>query len=229
MEKVRDVGELPIFPLPVVLFPGMPMPLHIFEERYRKMLHDIRAGNNLFGLSYFDSSASDKDMPPAGHIGCAAEVTETQALPDGRSNILVVGVVRYAIDSYVDRGDTYLIVRANFFEDVDEDSVALATQSRDVATMFMRVANSIRAMNDERGLLPDISETDPQKLSFLVSAAMEIEVEMKQELLELRLTSERLSRLGDLLARVVGNYEERARIHSIGRRNGHGGKKIDFE
>jgi len=48
------------------------------------MLSDIRAGDNLFGLSYFDSSASDKDMPPAGHIGCVAEVTETQALPDGR-------------------------------------------------------------------------------------------------------------------------------------------------
>ena len=68
MDKVRGVRELPIFPLPVVLFPGMPMPLHIFEERYRTMLSDIRAGDNLFGLSYFDPSASDKDMPPAGHI-----------------------------------------------------------------------------------------------------------------------------------------------------------------
>ena len=229
MDKVRSVRELPIFPLPVVLFPGMPMPLHIFEERYRKMFSDIRAGDNLFGLSYFDSSTSDKDMPPAGHVGCVAEVSETQALPDGRSNILAVGVVRYAIDSYLDRGDSYLVVRASFFEDEDEDSTALTAQSRDVATMFMRVANSIRAMNDERGVLPDISETDPQKLSFLVSAAMEIEVEMKQELLELRLTSERLSRLHDLLARVVGSYEERARIHSIAKRNGHGGKKIDIE
>ena len=81
MDKVRGVRELPIFPLPVVLFPGMPMPLHIFEERYRKMLADIRAGNNLFGLSYFDPSSSDKDSPPAGHIGCVAEVTETQRYP----------------------------------------------------------------------------------------------------------------------------------------------------
>ena len=229
MDKVRGVRELPIFPLPVVLFPGMPMPLHIFEERYRKMLSDIRAGNNLFGLSYFDASASDRDMPAAGHIGCVAEVTETQALPDGRSNILAVGVVRYEIESYIDRGDAYLVAQARYFEDEDESESALSAQSRDVATMFMRVANSIRAMNDERGSLPDISDTDPQRLSFLVSAAMEIEVEMKQELLELRLTSERLSRLRDLLTRVVGNYEERARIHSIAKRNGHGGKKIDLE
>jgi ATP-dependent Lon protease len=229
MEKVRGLRELPIFPLPVVLFPGMPMPLHIFEERYRKMLSDIRAGNNLFGLSYFDQSSSDRDMPAAGHVGCVAEVTETQALPDGRSNILAVGVVRYQIESYVERGDPYLVARPNYFEDEDQDDMSLQTQSHEVATMFMRVANSIRAMNDERGNLPDITDTDPQRLSFLVSAAMEIEVEMKQELLELRLTSERLVRLRDLLARVVGNYEERARIHSVAKRNGHGGKKIELE
>src|SRR2546421_11950419 len=94
MDKVRGLRELPIFPLPVVLFPGMPMPLHIFEERYRKMLSDIRAGNNFFGLSYFDAAAADRDLPPAGHIGCVAEVAETQVLPDGRSNILAGGVGR---------------------------------------------------------------------------------------------------------------------------------------
>jgi Lon protease-like protein len=223
------VRELPIFPLPVVLFPGMPMPLHIFEERYRKMLSDIRAGNNLFGLSYFDPAVSERDVPPAGHVGCVAEVAETQALPDGRSNVLAVGLVRYEVESYVERGDLYLVGRARYFEDEDEADPSLTTQSRDVAAMFMRVANSIRAINDERGSLPDISDTDPQRLSFLVSAALEIEVDQKQELLELRSTSQRLDRLRDLLAKVVGNYEERARLHSIAKRNGHGGKKIDLE
>jgi Lon protease-like protein len=229
LEKVRGLRELPIFPLPVVLFPGMPMPLHIFEERYRKMLSDIRASNNLFGLSYFDASASSADVPPAGHIGCVAEVTESQALPDGRSNILAVGVVRYEVESYVDRGDLYLVVRANYFEDEDEEEAALSANSREVAGMFMRVANSIRIINDERGNLPDISDTDPQRLSFLVAAAMELESETKQELLELRSTSERLSRLRDLLARVVNGYEEKARLHSIAKRNGHAGKKVDIE
>src|SRR5438477_12499049 len=79
LDKVRGVRELPLFPLPVVLFPGMPMPLHIFEDRYRQMLADVRAGNNLFALSYFDSSSSEEDMPSAGHVGCVAEVAETQA------------------------------------------------------------------------------------------------------------------------------------------------------
>ena len=229
LDKVRGVRELPLFPLAVVLFPGMPMALHIFEPRYRTMLADIRAADNLFGLSYFDSGASDKDMPPAGHIGCVAEVTETQALPDGRSNILAVGVVRYQVEDYIERGDSYLVVRVNYFEDEAEDEAALTANSREVASMFMRVANAIRVINDERSNLPDINDTEPQKLSFLVAAAMEIEIETKQELLELRSTSERLSRLSDLLARVVKGYEERARLHSVAKRNGHGGKKIEIE
>ena|SRR5437588_5541854 len=229
LEKVRSVRELPIFPLPVVLFPGMPMPLHIFEERYRKMLADIRAGNNLFGLSYFDAGESGKDIPATGHVGCVAEVTESQALPDGRSNILAVGVIRYEAESYIEGGELYLVARPSYFEDEQEDESALLAISRDVAKMFMRVANSIRAMNDERGSLPDISDTDPQRLSFLVAAAMEIEPQTKQEMLELRSTSERLNRLRDLLARVVDSYEERARLHSLAKGNGHAGKKIEIE
>ena len=229
LDKVRGLRELPLFPLPVVLFPGMPMPLHIFEPRYRQLLSDIRAGHNLFGLSYFDPSSSDKELPPAGHVGCVAEITESQALPAGRSNVLAVGVVRYRVEAYVERGDPYLVVEANYFEDEEEDQQALARKSKAVAAMFMRVANAIRLINDERGSLPDISDTEPQKLSFLVAAAMEIEVETKQELLELRSTSERLNRLRDLLARVVTGYEERARLHGVAKGNGHGGKKIDIE
>lgn len=229
LDKVRAVRELPLFPLPVVLFPGMPMPLHIFEPRYRQMLTDIAAQNNLFGLSYFDASTSEKDIPPAGHIGCVAEITETQSLPDGRSNILAVGVIRYQVDDYVDRDDPYLVVRVSFFEDDEEESDRLAASAREVAAMFMRVANSIRVINDERGNLPDISDTEPQRLSFLVAAAMEIEVETKQELLELRSTGERLTRLRDFLARVVKGYEERARLHSVAKGNGHGGKDVEVE
>ncbi|MGH9882451.1 MAG: LON peptidase substrate-binding domain-containing protein, partial [Pyrinomonadaceae bacterium] len=122
MDKVRGVRELPLFPLPIVLFPGVPLPLHIFEQRYRQMLDDIRVGNNLFGLSFFDSSVSDRDIPPAGHVGCAAELTEAQALPDGRSNILTVGVIRYKVEGYVERGDPYLVAQVSFFEDEEEDA-----------------------------------------------------------------------------------------------------------
>jgi Lon protease-like protein len=138
-------------------------------------------------------------------------------------------VIRYRAQAYVERGDAYLCVRPEYFEDEDEDEASLVEQSRTVASTFMRVANAIRVINDERGNLPDISDTEPQRLSFLVAAAMEIEADAKQELLELNSTSERLGRLRSLLGRVVKGYEERARLHSIAKSNGHGGKKIEIE
>ena len=228
-DKVLGVSELPIFPLSVVLFPGVPLPLHIFEPRYRQMLSDIRAGNNLFGLSYFDASTSEKEIPPSGHIGCVAEVTESQPLPDGRSNILTIGLIRYRIEEYVERDDPYLVARVSFFEDDDEDDKRLRENSREVAESFTRIARAVRTINDERASLPDISETEPQRLSFLVAAAMEVDSDVKMELLELRSTSERLRRLREMLTRALSNYEERARVHELAKGNGHSGKKIELE
>ncbi len=228
-DKVHDVKELPVFPLSVVLFPGVPLPLHIFEPRYRQMLEDITLGNKLFGVAYFDANTFAADRPPAGHVGAVAEVTEIQQLPDGRSNILTVGVIRYRIDEYVDHGDPYLVARISYFEDDEEDRSALAESSKDVANTFTRIAQAVRTINDERSILPDITNTDPERLSFLVSAAMEVEAEVKQELLELRSTSERLKRLRSMLNRAVKGYEERARIHELAKGNGHSGRKIDIE
>ena len=229
LDRVKLVSELPLFPLPIVLFPGAPLPLHIFEPRYRQMLADVRKKNNLFGLSYFDASSATTDHPLPGHIGCVAEISETQTMPDGRSNILTVGLIRYRAGDYVDRGEPYLVARVSFFEDEDEDESLLDKSSREVAEIFTRIARAVRLINDERANLPDISDTDPQRLSFLVAAAMEVDTDVKQELLELRVTSERLRRLHDMLDRAVVGYEERARVHEIAKGNGHSGKKIEME
>lgn len=228
-DKVRGLRELPLFPLPVVLFPGVPLPLHIFEPRYRQMLLDIRVSNNLFGLAYFDPTNTEAEVPPSGHIGCVAEVTETQTFPDGRSNILTLGVIRFRIESYVERGDQYLVAQVDFFEDDEEDEELLTAPAKEVAEMFTRIAQAVRTINDERAILPDISNTEPQRLSFLVAAAMEIDAEVKQELLELRSTSERLERLRGMLSIAVQGYEERARIHELAKSNGHGGRRIELE
>src|SRR5436853_4132751 len=228
-DKVRGVHELPLFPLPVVLFPGVPLPLHIFEPRYRQMLSDIRVSNNLFGLAYFDPTTSSNEVPPVGYVGCVAEVTEAHTFPDGRSNILTIGLIRYRIDSYIERGDPYLVAQVSYFEDEDEDETTLALTAKEVAETFTRIAQAVRTINDERATLPDISDTEPQRLSFLVAAAMEIEAEIKQELLELRSTSERLERLRGMLSIAVTSYEERARIHELAKSNGHGGRRIELE
>jgi Lon protease-like protein len=233
MSEARDIvsgiNELPLFPLSVVLFPWVPLPLHIFEPRYRQMLDDIRAGNSLFGLSYFDVSLSEQEIPPVGSVGCVAKVTDAQTLPDGRSNILTIGVIRYRVEEYVEHGDPYLVARVSYFEDEDEQSGALEERSREVAETFTRIARAVRTINDERANLPNISDTEPQRLSFLVAAAMEVDTDVKQELLELRSTSERLRRLRDILARAVSGYEERARIHELAKGNGHSGRKLEIE
>ena len=228
-DKVRGVRELPLFPLPVVLFPGVPLPLHIFEPRYQRLLADIRASDSLFGLSYFDASEAASEVPPVGHVGCIAEVTEVQPLPDNRANILTVGLVRYRLEAYVDEGEPYLVGRVRVFEDEEEDAPLLAERADEVSKLFMRIAHAVRVINDERASLPELPPTEPERLSFLVAAAMELDTEVKLELLELRSTAERLKRLRDLLARAVPGYEERARIHDIAKGNGHGGKKIDLE
>ena len=69
LDRVRGVRYLPLFPLPLVLFPGVPLPLHIFEPRYRQLLSDIQSSDNLFGLSFFDAGETEREIPPTGHTG----------------------------------------------------------------------------------------------------------------------------------------------------------------
>jgi Lon protease-like protein len=229
LEKIRGVRELPLFPLPVVLFPGVPLPLHIFEPRYRQLLTDVREKNNLFGLSYFDAAESLGDRPATGHVGCVAEIVEVQPQPDGRSNILTVGLVRYRVDGYVDRGDPYLLAEVEFFEDDQEDLELLRRRAVEVAEVFTRIARAVRTINDDRAEPPDLSEAAPERLSFLVAAAMEMDLAVKQELLELRSGAERLDRLHGLLSQAVEAYERRAKAHEVARGNGHTGATIDLE
>ncbi len=233
MSEARDivsgVNELPLFPLSVVLFPGLPLPLHIFEPRYRQMLTDIQAGNGLFGLSYFDPTISEGECPGTGSVGCVAKLSDVQMLPDGRSNILVYGVIRYRLEAYVERGDPYFVVRVSYFEDEDEDQQALKAMSLTVADEFGRIAKAVRTINNERTTLPDIAGTEPERLSYMVALAMDVDAEVKQGLLELASTTERLRQLHNILNEALPGYEERARVHELAKGNGHSGRKIELE
>lgn len=226
LDKVSGIYELPLFPLPVILFPGAPMPLHIFEPRYQKMLKDIQIGRSLFGLSYFDAGESEESIPAVGHLGCVAEVRDVQPLPDGRSNILTVGVIRYRLESYVDADEPYMVGRVSYFEDEDLDKSTLDLRAKEVQELFIRIAHAIKKLNNDNDPLPDFPPTDAEQLSFLVSSAMDIDVGLKYELLEMRSTFGRLERLYAYLSRAVVEYEERAHISQIAKSNGHTKKKI---
>ena len=93
----------------------------------------------------------------------------------------------------------------------------------------MRIARAMRTISDERAPLPELPTDDPERLSFLVAAVVEMEADAKQRLLEMRSAAERLRRLYTLLSQAVESYEGRARTHDVSRGNGHAGKRLDFE
>ena len=228
LEKVAGIKHLPVFPLPLVLLPNELLPLHIFEPRYRQMLKDVQQEKNLFGVSYFEPKETFIEKPPTGSIGCVAEIREAQTLPDGRSNLLTIGVVRYYLVDYVEAGEPYLVGDLDFFEDYKEDENLLNPLADEVFTLFRRVAKAAHKLSGERGTFPDVPQTEPQALSFLVTAAFNLEPALKYQLLETRSTIERLTRLREILVQAVDKMEESAEIHKIAKTNGHSKKKLDI-
>ena len=227
-EKVAGIRHLPLFPLPLVLLPNELLPLHIFEPRYRQMLKDIGLEKNIFGVVYFNAEESVADKPPVETIGCVAEVREIQNLPDGRSNILSIGVIRFRLIDYVESGDPYFVGDVEFFEDNEEDDAILNPLADEVFRLFKRIAKAAHKLSGERGRFPEIPQAEPQALSFLVTAAFNLEPEMKNKMIEMRSTVERLEKLREILRQTVGKMEESADIHKISQTNGHANKKIDL-
>jgi Lon protease-like protein len=228
LDRVRGVSQLPLFPLPVVLLPNTPLPLHIFEPRYRQMLQDIQLTNNLFGVVYFDASESDSSKPETGAIGCVAELRDIQPLEDGRSNVLCIGIIRFYLDDYVETGDPYFVGAPSYFEDEEEDAELLEPRARAVKDLFTRVAKAVRELAGDRAEVPDLPDITPEQLSFFVAAAVDFDIKLKYEMLKMRSTSERLKRLHDLLSQAAGQVEERASVHKVAQTNGHTKKKIDL-
>src|SRR5690348_17922654 len=117
--------ELPIFPLPVVLFPGAPQPLHIFEPRYRQLLADCLAADRRFGIAYVTPHRAPAvdPAPDLGDVGCVALIRSSEPLPDRRSNILAVGERRFALRRWVAGSHLYPPAEIEAF---DADPVATA-------------------------------------------------------------------------------------------------------
>ncbi|HMO79446.1 MAG TPA: LON peptidase substrate-binding domain-containing protein [Pyrinomonadaceae bacterium] len=228
LDKIRGIDHLPLFPLPLVLLPNEFLPLHIFEPRYRQMLEDVESGKRLFGVNFFDSEASFDLKPEIGSVGCVAEIREVQTMPDGRSNILTTGLVRYRIVDYVDMGTPYLCAEVGFFEDDPEEDAILKPVSDEVFALFKRVAKAAFKMSGNRGQFPDIPDAAPEQLSFLVTAAFNLENDLKYQILGMTSTSERLDRLKGILVQAVDQMEASADIFKVAQTNGHSKKKIDL-
>lgn len=229
LERVKGIRHLPIFPLPLVLLPNEFLPLHIFEPRYRQMLKDVQGEQGLFGVTFFDPDNPLKEKPEVGTVGCVAEVRDADEMPDGRSNILTVGVVRYRLLEYVDAGEPYLVGDMEFFEDEAEDQSVLIPLGDEVHALFERIAQAAFKLSGSHGTLPEIPKTDPEPMSFLITAAFNLDNDLKYEMLEITSTLLRLEKLREVLLRAVNKLETNAEIQKAARTNGHSTKKINLD
>jgi Lon protease-like protein len=212
--------NLPLFPLPLVLFPGTAIPLHIFEPRYRTMLSDCMQGDKRFGVVRLPDGVAELELAP-GTVGCVAEILDTEMLPDGRSNIIVRGIERFALETFIASPHPYHMCRAAEFEDefeIGNEVDSLAGRVRDV---FRRVARAARTLSDDPEPLPQLPD-DPGSLSFAIAAMIDIDLDTRQALLASRSPAERLRRLDALLSAALGSIVGRAEVHNLAKSNGRG-------
>jgi Lon protease-like protein len=215
--------ELPIFPLPLVLFPGAIQALHIFEPRYRALLADALAGDRRFGIAYVEAaSPTDVDPAPApapGDVGCTAEIAETQLLADGRSNIVTVGASRFTLVRWLASDRGYRLAQVAEFEDDPVDPSEAVAAATSVRRDFRRLLTALTVLTD-RQMESAEPPGDPQALSFHVAARLELEPPLQLELLRLRSTVARLRQLDAILAPLAVEAAARAEVRAHARRNG---------
>jgi len=173
--------RIPLFPLNVVLFPGEPLPLHIFEPRYRRMVAQCLEGKTPFGMLLALSDG-------IARVGCTAEILEiTKRYGDGRLDIETVGRNPFRIvDLFTE--DPLLEGIVDYL--VDEEA-PLDPQKREELVRLFEVCHTLIFSGMPRGF----EDTRPEHLSFAISGALPIEPLWKQQILELRSEAERQDRL----------------------------------
>ena len=212
--------HLPLFPLPLVLFPGTPLPLHIFEPRYRRMLADCLRGDRRFGI-LFRPEDRGTDVPAPGTVGCVAHVDSSADRPDGRSDILVTGVARFELLQLVSAGEPYLVGAVTAFDDLAEPSIPLETLARQVRDLFARVGRAAGEIADDTATPPELPR-DAALLSFAIAALVDLDAPARQALLASRSPIDRLHSVQALLASAVDAIESHAHVHRRAKGNGHG-------
>lgn len=203
--------QLPIFPLGVVLYPGTALPLHLFEPRYRQMLQDVRAGDSRFGILTGMPGVGERDLP-RGRMGCVAEVTDVEMMPDGRANIIVHGRERFALETFVESDALYHVASVVEVPDVAGTSaVALAVASDDVVQHFKQVVKAVQAINGEKGAMPTLPD-DAAQLAWTIASMVDFDLDTRYKLLAERDPGARLATVDAVLRKAIPELELQAAL-----------------
>jgi Lon protease-like protein len=191
--------EVPLLPLGAVLFPHMPMSLHIFEERYRTMLRDCRAASTTFGIVAIREGHEVGSGAVPYEVGTLAQLDDIEELPDGRYDLKVVGASRFRIDA-LSRGRPYLVGVVHYLQDRPAPVDVTERLATAVTASFRGYATQLQGIGQQDPIDLQLP-SDPELLSYLVAAALQVETAQRQRLLEIDDTAERLSACLRLLRR----------------------------
>ncbi|NCP12041.1 MAG: ATP-dependent protease [Sphingomonadales bacterium] len=184
------IRRLPIFPLAgAVLFPGLQLPLHIFEPRYRAMVEMALASDRLIGMIQPRTGMTnrDPDCPELFDIGCVGKITEVEALADGGFDIVLTGEARFSLANEVTRDTPYRVVEADI-EALDTDIGELASVER------ASLEREARRFAQSQGYVIDwtsVASLDDQTLVNGIAQIAPFDSAAKQALLEASSLSER--------------------------------------
>lgn len=196
---------LPLFPLEVVLLPGTPLPLHIFEPRYKEMIGECLANQGRFGVI----RALDQGI---AEIGCSAEIISvTKKYSDGRLDLVAEGRQRFEVLE-LNQERSFLRAEALFLPDEPE---APSEKEKARAIQFHREILTLA------GAVQDLSGADPDAVSFHLAGSLPLDLDFKQKLLAMRSEAERIRELATYLAAVLPGLQRAARAREKAGGNGH--------
>jgi Lon protease-like protein len=192
---------LPLFPLNTVLFPGMDLPLHIFEDRYRLMISQCLERNREFGVLLAGSGPAGDGMAAVHTIGTSARITNVQRLADGRMDILTTGLERFRVLRLL-RTRPYIVAQTESFplEATHSPRVAQLTgTAKQLLTQYLRLTGEVL------GTLIQIERTprDASSLAYLIAISVQVSLEEKQEFLAIPTLPDLLSKEVAILSREL--------------------------
>jgi Lon protease-like protein len=199
------VSLLPIFPLELVLFPGAPLPLHIFEPRYKEMITECLEQKKPFGMVRAKENA-------VAEVGCSAVIVNViKRYDDGRLDIASEGKQRFSIVE-LNHDRSFLQAEISWFED-DEPAPLGGKESEDAIQLHEQLFQ----------ILGQDAEIDPDKIpvSFQLASQLPVDLDFKQAILEMKSETERIETLTEYYRATIPKVEKTLRARERASGNGH--------